>query len=412
VTPTSQLTEEISEWLEVEAPVAVRAIDLDDGEEVLRLPASRGGEPYRRLMGLVRRHGSPLGWVSLPVSAGGEVSVAELAAAYAGAPGPDPRDADQADRLISIVIATCANPARAIDCVGTIKSVATGSWEAIVVENRPAGSTVRQALEEAFGQDPRIRYVEEERPGLSAARNAGLRAAAGDLVAFTDDDVRIDASWIPAIRSAFATVPEAGCVTGLICPLEFETPAQLLDERFAGYGKGFSRRVYSMADPPADQPLFPYSAGYFASGANLAFRTSVLRGLGGFDRRLGTGTRARGGEDLDICVRLLHSGSTVVYEPAAIVWHRHPERFEQVRRQVFDYGAGLGAMLGKQLVTGPNRLSILSRGFQGVRYYVSPKSRKNALRGSDFPRELAYRERLGLLFGPFGYLASRWSGPE
>jgi GT2 family glycosyltransferase len=414
--------------LDGQAPVAVRCIDIETTGSVLELPRSRSGMPYHRMLGLVRRHGAPLGWVALPVAADGTVSlnglagtsetVGDAADTLAGRDGPDgliahstdeAAEAHDGEALLSIVVATCANVQSATRCVEAILESATGPFEVIVVENRPARSTVGPALAERFSAEAPIRYVEEERPGLSHARNAGLALARGELVAFTDDDVVVDEGWVPAIRKAFAARPDVGCVTGLILPLEFETPTQLMVERFASFGKGFTPRIYSLQDPPADQPLFPYTAGYFGSGANMAFRSQVLRDLGGFDPVLGTGTRARGGEDLDICIRLLHSGVQLAYEPRAIVWHRHPETEARLRRQVFDYGAGLGAMLSKQLVTGPNRWRILRHAPQGIRYYTDPLSRKNVARGSVFPRRLSRLERAGLLYGPAAYLASRVS---
>jgi GT2 family glycosyltransferase len=412
----------LAECLDGEAPIAVRLVDVENRADVLRLPVSRSGVAYRRVLVFLRRGGYPLGWIALPVSPDGEVSLEALDEAFDQsdrAPlgttdsfGENPAATPEMESLLSVVVATCANVESVVRCVEAIQAGATGPFEIIVVENRPTHSTVERALTERFGSDERIRYVEEHRPGLSWARNAGLSAARGELVAFTDDDVVVDPAWVPAIRSAFADTPEVGCVTGLILPLELETPTQLLVERFASFGKGFAPRIYSLDTPPADQPLFPYTAGYFGSGANMSFRTSVLRDLGGFDPVLGTGTRARGGEDLDICIRLLQAGSRLAYEPRSIVWHRHPETLPRLRRQVFDYGAGLGAMLGKHLLTGPNRWTILSRAPQGLRYYTNPKSRKNAMRDTTFPRSLNRRERTGLLYGPIAYLASRLTTPQ
>lgn len=411
--PETLEPKELSEYLAVDPPVAVRPIDLDRDKGVLRLPRSHSVKPYRRLLALLRKKGQPLGWVALPVSADGEVSLEGLAERFGAAvnkrPG-EPGNADftpAADSLLSIVIATCANPQRLIASVGRLRSSVEGPFEVIAVENRPEGSTVARALEQHFPGDERIRYVEEHRRGLSWARNAGLDAAHGEIVAFTDDDVQVDMGWASAVRAAFAAMPQVDCVTGLILPLELETPAQLLDERFASFGKGFDRRTYSLNAPPSDQPLFPYTAGYFGSGANMAFRAEAIRDIGGFDRALGTGTPARGGEDLDICIRLLHSGRRLTYEPAAMVWHRHPDTFAGVRRHVFNYGVGLGAMLTKQIIVGPNRWSIISRSLQGLRYYTNPKSRKNAQRGQSFPRSLIRLERIGPLCGPVAYLASR-----
>jgi O-antigen biosynthesis protein len=416
---------ELAQCLEGRAPIAIRALDVDSGVDTLRLPASRSGAPYSRVLVFLRRGEDPLGWISLPAPADGEVSLdglAEMLDARAERPPAEalPRADDgsgaahggaapeaAAPSLLSIVVATCADAEQVVRCVDAIQSHATDPYEVVVVENRPARSTVARVLQERFGDDERIRYVEERRPGLACARNAGLRAARGELVAFTDDDVLVDAAWVPAIRRAFAAAPEVGCVTGLILPLELETPAQLLIERFASYGKGFLPRIYSLEKPPPDQPLFPYTAGYFGSGANMAFRTATLRNLGGFDPVLGTGTRARGGEDLDVCIRVLNAGVRLAYEPRAIVWHRHPETGAHLRRRAFDYGTALGAMLTKQILSGPNRWGIVSRVPRGARYYTDPESRKNAARGPAFPRSLTRLERVGLLYGPIAYFASR-----
>jgi GT2 family glycosyltransferase len=403
----------LSDCLDGDVPVAVRTIDLADDIEVLRLPRSRTGTPYHRLLALVRDRQEPLGWVSVPVQSDGAVPgdvLAQAAKSLSGLRSLETRSSSGSELSLSVVVTTCANSELVVHCVEGLLASAAGLHEIVVVENRPERSVVERALEERFGSDERIRYVEEQRRGLSRARNAGLSAARGELIAFTDDDILVDPLWVPSLCGAFASMPQIDAVMGLILPLELETPAQLLVERFMSFGKGFSPRVYSLDAPPLDQPLFPYTAGYFGSGANMAFRTPALREIGGFDTALGAGTIARGGEDLDICIRLLHSGRSLAYEPRAMVWHRHPDTAQRLSRQVFAYGIGLGAMLSKQILVGPHRLAILARVPRGIRYFKDPTSRKNALRGSSFPWHLSQLERLGLLWGPLAYLASRLGG--
>jgi O-antigen biosynthesis protein len=399
--------------LDLETPIAVRVIESEQGFADLQLAPSRSGGPHRNLLALVRARKSPVGWISFPLSTDGRVppdqlgsaseSLAALGADLSVTPNPPPAS----NLLVSVVVTTCAADVSVIRCVEGIVLSSRRPLEIIVVENRPRGSTVESALRERFGDEHSIRYVEEARPGLSFARNAGLREAHGEIVAFVDDDIIVDSDWTESICNAFAMSPEIDCVTGLILPLELENPVQLLIERFASFGKGLTPQVYSLSAPPSSQPLFPYTAGHFGSGANIAFRATAIRELGGFDQALGAGTPARGGEDLDIFIRTLRDGRVLAYEPKAIVWHRHPDTPERLRRQVFEYGVGLGAMLGKHIFFGPSRWEILSRAPRGIRYFRDPSSRKNVARGPGFPKGLSRLERIGVLLGPAAYLTSR-----
>jgi cellulose synthase/poly-beta-1,6-N-acetylglucosamine synthase-like glycosyltransferase len=129
----------------------------------------------------------------------------------------------------------------------------------------------------------------------------------------------------------------------------------------------------------------------------MAFRTQVLRQLGGFDSRL-----TFGGEDLDLFLKVVLAGHRLVYEPAAIAWHHHPAEYASLRRTMFSYGAGLTALMTKWSVSDP----AVARGIAGrlpvaLRLALDPASRKNAEKLQDFPRELTRIERLGMLAGPF-----------
>jgi GT2 family glycosyltransferase len=389
-------------------PIAVRTIELERLPWAVEIRPNGAGIRYTHLLALVRHGGRPVGWTSIALGQDGRAaipaSLAEIAGRRAEPSRPDPVRTRRAEWLVSVVVATCGNAPATLRCVAAILASGGEICEVIVVENRPHGSSVAKALRGRFGEDPRVRYTEEHRAGLSSARNAGLREARGEIVAFTDDDVTVDADWITALRDTFA-LDGVDCVTGLIAPLELETPAQILIERFAGYGKGFQTRRYALADAPADEPLFPYAAGHFVSGANIAFHTETLRALGGFDPALGTGTPARGCEDLDICIRLLLAGGRLVYEPRATVWHRHPSTASGAHRRVFDYGTALGALLMKHLA-GPNRAAILAKAPRGAWYFLRPGSRKNAGRAG-VPKALRLLELAGVLYGPIAYMISR-----
>ncbi len=193
-------------------------------------------------------------------------------------------------------------------------------------------------------------------------------------------------------------------MTGLILPCDLETDQQLRIEQFAGFGKGYERRVYRASEPTS--ALFPFAAGEFGSGACTALRADVARALGGFDPALGTGTPARGGEDLDLFVRVLTAGYALVYEPAAVLWHEHPDGVQRLNRELFGYGIGLAAMLTKQMLQG--HAPVMLRGVpEAWRFMRDPVSRKNVRKPDDYPRMLEWIERAGMVVGPVAYAHSR-----
>jgi GT2 family glycosyltransferase len=388
------------------APVAVRRIDAAAAIVGMDLGRPRDGGRYRGLAALVERDGRPVGFVTVPAP-GGRVGGARLREEVerlgvltdppAGRPGPRPPG--------TVIVTTCNSPGPLGRCIDSVLDGLAAGDRVLVVENRPVGSRVARALQERYPGDPRVGYVEESRPGLGRARNAALAACGTEFIAFTDDDVIADAAWSRRLFDALWDDPEAAVVTGLIVPLALETPSQVTLEEFAGFAKGFELRRFHMSDPP-DDPLFPFAAGLFGSGANLACRTAMLRGIGGYDDALGTGTPARGGEDLDLFTRAILAGHALVYEPGAVVWHEHPDSPRRLRRQAFGYGAGLSAVLTKQLLFGRDRRDLLRRVPAGLRFLASSDSRKNERKGPSYPRHLTAIELGGMLVGPIGYLRS------
>ena len=88
-------------------------------------------------------------------------------------------------------------------------------YEVIVVDNRAVPDRSDWDAIEAY---PNTRVVHEPRPGISAARNHGIALAAGEFVAFTDDDTMVDRNWLRALADRFAAEPDADAVTGLVLP--------------------------------------------------------------------------------------------------------------------------------------------------------------------------------------------------
>jgi hypothetical protein len=412
-------------------PVLVGDLHLD-----APLPDLNGNGRYRGARLLTWLHGCPIGEVTLPL-AQGPLPGAELAsrvwtligdqiAAHCAAdglpppgqlpPGGLPRQDEPSclasRRLldapkITVVLATRDRTQSLLRCLDSLARVEYPVFDVVVVDSAPSTGTTERALSGPLDYRFPVSYLRAAQPGLAFAHNVALPAVTGEIVAFTDDDVEVDPGWLAALAAAFAG-PDAVCVTGLILPAELETRPQLMVEQAGGYGRGFTRRTFCAA-MPEPSPLFPFTAGRFGSGANMAFRADWLAAQGGFDPATGAGSPARGGDDLTAFLRVITGGGTLVYEPAAVVRHWHRRDYQGMRRQSFGYGVGLGAYLTASVRARPALLwAMLRRAIPAARHLLGADSVKNAGRDGTFPRGLVWRERAGVLVGPFAYAVSRW----
>lgn len=327
----------------------------------------------------------------------------------AGVPVPrcDDHEAEVAPR-VTVVIATKDRPDDLARCLDSILAARPRPAHVIVVDNAPSDGRTQDLVARRAAAGEPVQHVLEPTPGLGRAHNAALPWVTTDLVAFTDDDVLVDPGWVGAIEAAFAAGPRVACVTGLIAPVELRTREQWWVERSSGFAKGFVQRVRSLERTDDEGPLFPFDAGTLGSGANMAFTTSFLRAEGGFDPALGTGTRSLGGDDLEALHRVVASGHDLVYEPSAIVFHRHRPDRAGLDRQAVGYGAGLTAYLTATIVRTPRSApQLLRRSVPGVRRALGASSPLNARRPADYPAALVWRERAGMASGPVRYLWQR-----
>jgi GT2 family glycosyltransferase len=310
---------------------------------------------------------------------------------------------------ISVIVATRERPRELADCLDSLLAQIRPAARIVVVDDAPGGAEV-PAIVACRARDAPLRYVAGPGRGLAAAHNRGLLKAETPLVAFTDDDVIADPRWLEAIVAAFESTPGAACVTGRIVPHELATRAQRLLDRYAGYDKGATRQVFSLGAGRPQDPLFPFAAGKLGSGANMAFSREALELLGGFDPALGAGTRAKGGDDLAAFFEVLQHGHRLVYEPAAVVAHRHAREAAALPGQLYGYGVGLTAYLTKCVLDRPRLLpAALLRLPAAAAHVLGRRSGRNARLPADFPPDLLRAERRGMLAGPFAYVASRRS---
>jgi glycosyltransferase involved in cell wall biosynthesis len=305
-----------------------------------------------------------------------------------------------------VVLCTLGRSAHLPAAVAAIRAQSLPGLDIVVVDNDPGSGAVDRALGEV--DDPRVRIVPERRRGLSTARNTGLAAAYGRIVAFTDDDAEPAPDWVERLLAGFEQ-PEVVGVTGRVLPVHLADGPQRWFELGLGFDKGDRPRAWSLAPggDGADDPLFPYTAGQIGSGNNMAFRRSWLLETGGFDEWLGAGTPTRGGEDLDVLRRGVLDGGTVRYEPTAVVRHHHRDSLDALTRQAFAWGTGMAAQLTRYALANPVALLRIARRVpRGVAVLLRADSPKNRDRPADFPGRVIWAERAGYLTGPVLLLAS------
>ncbi|WP_245691902.1 glycosyltransferase [Geodermatophilus telluris] len=399
-------------------------------------PAVTGIRAYagqRRARVLLRLHGDPLGYLEVPVTGAGpdaaevartgaERHVGAIAAHLAaegvdwtvGDPVPAPASGCPgrfaSDTEVTVVVCTRDRGEALAECLERLAALTHPHLELLVVDNAPSDDSTRRVVESFAARDPRFRHVLEPRPGLSRARNRGLAEARGAVIAYTDDDVAVDPGWVQGLLRGFARRADVGCVTGLVATAGIDTGEEAyFDARAASWSTRCEPEIYDLAGDARDDALYPYSAGIFGTGANFAFDTAMLRELGGFDEALGAGAPTRGGEDLDVFVRVLRAGRALAYEPAAVVWHHHRADPAALLRQLYGYGTGLTAYLTKCLLQRDVRRDVIRRVPRGLARVVRIRQATDERlgEGARAPQGALASELRGYLAGPALYLRAR-----
>lgn len=206
------------------------------------------------------------------------------------------------------------------------------SWEVLIVDNNSNDQT-REVVEDFCRRYPgRFRYLFESQQGLSHARNTGVREAQGDILAFTDDDVTLEPTWLENLTASLHNSDWAGAGGRIIPVWSRPIPSWLSTDDPHTMGPFVSFDVGTEAGPLTRPPY----------GANMAFRREAFEKYGGFRVDLDrSGSNLQSGGDTEFANRLLAGGERLRYEPCAVVRHPAPEcRMEKryVLRWWFWYG--------------------------------------------------------------------------
>ena len=212
---------------------------------------------------------------------------------------------------ISVVVCSY-NGARTIrDCLEALERITYPDFEVIVVDD---GSTDATA---AIAARYDCRLIQTENRGLASARNTGLEAATGEIVAYTDDDAYPDPDWLTYLASTFLTTTHAGVGGPNLAPP----------------GDGAIADCVARAPGGPIHVLLSDREAEHIPGCNMAFRAASLRAIGGFDPQFRIA-----GDDVDVCWRLQASGASLGFAHAAVVWHHRRNSVRAYWRQQLHYG--------------------------------------------------------------------------
>lgn len=378
--------------------------------DVQQLPSTVDGlESYNEALILFRVQKRPVGLIWIPVR-NGRITRSEILDIIKSKWGwhlwkqilNEYLNWDQVERVLPLPKATVAvttrdRPEDLKRCLDAMMKLPNDGQEYLVIDNCPATDDTRQLVANYRG---RVRYVREDHPGSSAARNRALREAKHEIVVFSDDDAVPDSNWLRALLRNFSD-PLVLCVTGLVMPYELETLAQKWFEIYTPHGRGFSRRVFDCVRHDA------LNVAFIGVSANMALRREIMEHVGLFDEALGPGTPTRAGEDYEFFSRILTAGYRIVYDPAALNWHRHRRTWQELRRAIYGYGVAVYSFWTRALLV-DKEFGVPRHAWLWFWYKQLPNLTRSILRRANrVPLDLLLAELAGCVIGPWTYISFR-----
>jgi glycosyltransferase involved in cell wall biosynthesis len=246
---------------------------------------------------------------------------------------------------LTVVLCTCnrsSSLSKALDSVAAQLLPDSVSWEVIVVDNNSTDET-RRVVEGYCRRDPvRFRYIFEPLQGLSRARNAGIGAARGEIIAFIDDDVIAEPTWLKALTASLHDGKWAGAGGRIVPPRDFVSPAWLTVGGEMDL-LGVLLPLFDLGNQAGAMKRPPY-------GANMAFRKDMFDKYGMFRTELGRcGDKMLMGEDIEFGNRLMSAGECLYYEPSSVVEHPVPlERLSKKWFRAWWFGFGCTRILERE----------------------------------------------------------------
>jgi GT2 family glycosyltransferase len=212
---------------------------------------------------------------------------------------------------VSVVVCTCNGGRTLEQCLRSLGRLDYPDYEVIVVND---GSTdnVPQIVE----RFPSVRALHQPNRGLSEARNAGMAAATGAIVAYTDDDCFADPDWLTCLVHQLQQTGAAGVGGPNLTPED-----------------GWLAACVAACPGQPTHVLVSDQVAEHIPGCNMAFRREALLAINGFDP-----VYRKAGDDVDVCWRLQQAGFWITFAPGAFVWHHRRQGPRAFLKQQRGYG--------------------------------------------------------------------------
>jgi glucosyl-dolichyl phosphate glucuronosyltransferase len=220
---------------------------------------------------------------------------------------------------ITVILCTynrCQSLARALESVAVQSLPDHVEWEVLVVDNKSDDQTREVVVDFSRRYPSRFCYLFEPQPGKSHALNSGLRMARGEVLAFIDDDVTAEPTWLQNLVASMHSGDWAGA-GGRILPDQTLSPPRWLPIK--GRYALAPLAMFDLGNDAGDLTEAPF-------GTNMAFRKTMFDKYGGFRTDLGPRPDSEmRNEDTEFGQRLLSAGERLRYEPSAVVYHAVPK---------------------------------------------------------------------------------------